>query len=155
MSAPATGRRSALSRRRLVGAWLGLAAGASLGLGGWWYARDPDTPLYIAEGSDNVRQSYAYAASHPDVLRYMPCFCGCGQQEGHRSVLDCFIQGHDLLGRPAYNPHGAGCAICTGVVIMARDQLAAGRSPRDARAAVEQFFAAYAAYATDTPWPSR
>jgi hypothetical protein len=149
MSAPP----SALTRRRLLGSGLGIAAGASLGLGGWWYARDPATPLYIAEGSANVRQSYAYAAAHPEVLRYMPCFCGCGQQNGHRSVLDCFVTGHDLLGRPAYNPHGAGCAICTGVVIAARDRLAAGKSLRQTRQEVDEFFAAYAAYATDTPRP--
>ena len=39
----------------------------------------------------DVQEAYRYALSNPDVLQYMPCFCGCVNQ-GHTSNKDCYIQ---------------------------------------------------------------
>jgi hypothetical protein len=25
-------------------------------------------------------------------MRYMPCFCGCGQNAGHRNNRDCYVK---------------------------------------------------------------
>jgi hypothetical protein len=47
-------------------------------------------PDQVREASAEVRELYAFAARRPDVLKYMPCFCGCGRV-GHRSNYDCFI----------------------------------------------------------------
>lgn len=47
-------------------------------------------PLSVQEAPAAVRDIYEFAARRPDVLRYVPCFCGC-RSEGHRSGYDCFI----------------------------------------------------------------
>lgn len=38
-----------------------------------------------------IQEAYRYAVAHPDELRYMPCFCGCGAQ-GHTSNYDCYVR---------------------------------------------------------------
>jgi hypothetical protein len=63
------------------------------------------------------------------------------------------VRDFDLLDRPVYDSHGAGCPICVGVVLDVRDRLAAGASLAEARAGTERFFSPYASYATDTPPP--
>ena len=38
-----------------------------------------------------VRAAYQFAAEHPEVLSYVPCFCGC-ERGGHRGNDDCFVK---------------------------------------------------------------
>ena len=33
---------------------------------------------------DVVRATYDFAAQHPEILKYVPCYCGCGEQ-GHKA----------------------------------------------------------------------
>ena len=47
-------------------------------------------PPSVNGASPAVRELYEFAARRPDVLRYLPCFCGCANA-GHRSNYDCFI----------------------------------------------------------------
>ena len=41
---------------------------------------------------DLMRQAYVFAARNPDVLGYVPCYCGCGMSDGHQSNVDCFVE---------------------------------------------------------------
>ena len=151
-AAVAAPRPAHLSRRRLLGSGA-FALLAASGGAAWAYARAPETPWYVTDGPDAVRNSYAYAVARPDVLRHMPCYCGCGDRHGHRSVLDCFVAGRDLFGRPHYDDHGVGCHLCTAVVLDAKRHLAAGKTIEQARVEIERFYFAYAGYATETPHP--
>ena len=47
-------------------------------------------PGRVQAAPASVRELYEFAAHRPDVLRYLPCFCGC-TNAGHRSNYDCFI----------------------------------------------------------------
>ena len=40
---------------------------------------------------DVMQQAYVFAARNPDVLGYVPCYCGCGQTDAHQSNVDCFV----------------------------------------------------------------
>ena len=42
--------------------------------------------------ADLMRQAYVFAARNPDVLGYVPCYCGCGMSDGHQSNVDCFVE---------------------------------------------------------------
>ena len=44
-----------------------------------------------------VNAAFQFAADHPEVLSYIPCFCGC-QQGGHRGNEDCFVRSRDKNG---------------------------------------------------------
>ena len=56
----------------------------------------PMPPLpYVAQTAgpaDLMRQAYVFAARNPDVLGYVPCYCGCGMSDGHVSNVDCFVE---------------------------------------------------------------
>lgn len=50
-----------------------------------------DLPQKIQDAPTQVREAYQFALANQDVLKYIPCYCGCGR-EGHTSVKDCFVQ---------------------------------------------------------------
>ena len=60
------------------------------------------------EDPELVRAIHVFAASHPEVLSYMPCFCGC-QNSGHQHNDDCFVARRDSAGKvTAWDHHGVG-----------------------------------------------
>ena len=65
----------------------------------------PVSPYPSARPPEVVRAVYSFAARHPEVLHYVPCFCGC-QNAGHKDNDDCFIKSRDANGRPTWEPHG-------------------------------------------------
>ena len=72
----------------------------------------PPLPAYVVANSgqspDLVRAVHLFAARHPEVLSYMPCFCGC-QRGGHKHNDDCFVAARDGTGKvTAWEPHGVG-----------------------------------------------
>ncbi len=62
--------------------------------------------MALAAPAQVVRALYEFAALHPEVLRYVPCFCGC-EQDGHRANEDCFVASRDSAGRvTGWDRHG-------------------------------------------------
>ena len=111
---PASGRRRFL-----------LAAGAAiLGTGGFgaislWqggsgkssraYALAPESalPTKIREAPPSVREAYRFAIANRDILKQIPCYCGCGG-EGHESNLDCFVREFNSDGTIVFDDHAFG-----------------------------------------------
>jgi hypothetical protein len=59
-----------------------------------------------ARPPDVVRASYTFAAEHPEILAYVPCYCGC-ERQGHRGNDDCFVQARNEKGDVTqWEPHG-------------------------------------------------
>jgi hypothetical protein len=48
-------------------------------------------PSDIKRAPDEVREAYRFAIANRDVLRYIPCYCGCGS-EGHTSNASCYVK---------------------------------------------------------------
>src|SRR3954468_4540842 len=65
----------------------------------------PASPYALPRPPEVIRAVYTFAARHPEVLHYVPCFCGC-ERSGHNDNDDCFIQSRDAKGRPTWEPHG-------------------------------------------------
>ncbi len=62
---------------------------------------------YDQSAPKNAPKAYQFAIDRPDLLSQVPCYCGCGQDAGHKSNLDCFIKernGDKVL----FDRHGAG-----------------------------------------------
>ena len=68
----------------------------ALPFGGFAPARPPEI----------VRSVYVFAAEHPEVLGYVPCYCGC-ERSGHRGNDDCFVTARAANGDVSeWEPHG-------------------------------------------------
>jgi hypothetical protein len=66
----------------------------------------PFSPSPPARPADVVRAVYKFAAEHPEVLSYQPCYCGC-ERSGHRGNEDCFVTSRDANGDVTeWEPHG-------------------------------------------------
>lgn len=53
-----------------------------------------------------VKAVYEFAAEHPEVLSYVPCYCGC-EREGHRGNDNCFVAERNAKGDVTrWDPHG-------------------------------------------------
>jgi len=110
---PASGRRRFL-----------LAAGAAiLGTGGFgaislWqggsgkssraYALAPESalPTKIREAPPSVREAYRFAIANRDILKQIPCYCGCGAE--HPSNAECYIKEVKPNGEIVFDPMSFG-----------------------------------------------
>jgi hypothetical protein len=100
-----------------------------------------------------VREAYLFAAEHPEILSYVPCFCGC-ERGGHQGNHDCFVANRDQKGDvTAWEPHGLECTVCIDVATEARQLYASGANVREIRAAVEKKWAGFNGGHTPTPAP--
>ena len=59
-----------------------------------------------ARPPDVVHAAYTFAAEHPEILGYVPCYCGC-ERQGHRGNDDCFVTARNDKGDVTqWEPHG-------------------------------------------------
>lgn len=106
-----------------------------------------------ARPMDQVSAAYQWAAQHPDVAQYIPCFCGC-EHMGHRGNDDCFVRSRDAEGRvTSWEPHGIACEVCLDVANESRRMYASGASVTQIRSAIEQKYKPSAQTMTPTPMP--
>ena len=100
-----------------------------------------------------VTAAYQFAAEHPEISSYVPCFCGC-QQGGHKGNHDCFVRSRAVNGDVIeWEPHGVECAVCIDVATRSRQLFSSGASATDIRAAIEREFVPSAQTMTPTPKP--
>jgi hypothetical protein len=103
---------------------------------------------------DVVRATYDFAAQHPEILNYVPCYCGCGSQ-GHKANEACFVARRDPKGNVLeWDTHGFGCTICVDVAREAMQMYSSGADVHSIRAAIERKWTpGNAAGKTPTPLP--
>jgi hypothetical protein len=106
-----------------------------------------------ADEASVMLATYTFAAEHPEILRYIPCFCVCGKQDGHRSNEDCFIAARGKKNTVVWNAHAAECPICLSVARDARAMYLEGRDLASIRAEIERVYGAKFPNRTQTPEP--
>lgn len=116
----------------------GAVAGADLPspdeIAAGWAAR----PDFVAGAAQRTQAAYAFSLARPDLLRFLPCYCGCVAMK-HDSNLDCFIKPGG--GSPvAFEEHASFCDICVDIALKAQDMLARGNTLIQMRAAVDSEF---------------
>jgi hypothetical protein len=56
-------------------------------------------PVIMAQVPADIVEIYVFAAKHPEVLEYIPCYCGCEDETPpHISAYDCFVDAIDRSG---------------------------------------------------------
>ena len=113
---------------------------------------DGALPEYVLAAGDRAALAYQFALDRPDVMLWMPCYCGCGGHSGHRNARDCFVKATSSSGNVQFEEHGSACDVCVDIALLARQMTVAGRPLTEIRAAVDQEFSDIGP-GTDTPLP--
>jgi hypothetical protein len=99
-------------------------------------------PAEVQSAPATVQTAYQFAAANPDVMKNIPCYCGCGNV-GHTSNYDCYVSGVDPNGKVAFDNHALGCSICVDITQDVMRMLRDGKSPQDARTYVDATYSKY------------
>ncbi len=55
----------------------------------------------------SVQEAYRFAFANPEILKQIPCYCGCGSM-GHRNNYDCYVLELYADGSPQFETHALG-----------------------------------------------
>jgi len=68
------------------------------------YALAPESllPADIRQAPTQVREAYRFAIANGEILRYIPCYCGCGA-EGHTSNASCYLKDFSTPGNLVFD----------------------------------------------------
>jgi hypothetical protein len=150
-----TVNRSKFRRRLVILLTVGLVGIALFVL---WFA--PDTAanadqglnafLAQANAPNDVREAYRFAAIHPDVLKAVPCYCGC-VSHGHKDNYSCFIKPNG-----EFDQHGLNCGTCVQIALKAKRSYQEGASLPEIRQQVDDAYQTLPDMKpTPTPLPSK
>ncbi len=87
-------------------------------------------PQEMQNAPTQVREAYQFAVANPDLMKKIPCYCGCGAV-GHTSNYSCYVKDVDSNGKVTFDQHALGCSLCVDItqdVIRLSKQ---GKSPGD------------------------
>jgi len=100
----------------------------------------------------DIRDAYQFALQRPDVLQYIPCYCGCGMHSNHKSNLNCYIDGVQPDGTVQWDVHATQCYVCVEITRDAK-QLQGREVPlKDIRTYIDNTHGKKGP-GTDTPFP--
>jgi hypothetical protein len=99
-------------------------------------------PMEVQTAPVAVQQAYQFAVANPDVLKQLPCYCGCGDM-GHTSNYACYVAGTNANATLKYDPHALGCSICVDITQDTMRLLKQGRSVSEIRAIVDETYSRY------------
>lgn len=99
-------------------------------------------PAEVQSAPVTVQTAYQFAAANPDMMKNIPCYCGCGSV-GHTSNYNCYVSSVDDTGNIKWDSHALGCSICVDITQDVMRMLKDGKSPQDARAYVDVTYSKY------------
>jgi len=99
-------------------------------------------PAEVQSAPVTVQTAYQFAAANPDVMKDIPCYCGC-RNIGHTSNYDCYVSNVDANGTIIFDNHALGCSICVDITQDVMRMLRDGKSPQDARVYIDATYSKY------------
>lgn len=100
-----------------------------------------DLPAEVRQASQTTQTAYRFAVANPDLMKQIPCYCGCGAM-GHESNYQCYVQS-DEGGQIVFDQHALGCSICVDITIDAMRMLGEGKTAPEIKAAVDATYSQY------------
>ncbi len=101
-----------------------------------------DMPENIKTAPAVTRQSYQFAAAHPELMKQIPCYCGCVDLE-HSSNYACYVSSVDTNGKITYDDHALGCSICVDITQDVVRLSKLGKSVNEIKAYIDQTYSQY------------
>jgi hypothetical protein len=98
-------------------------------------------PEGVKKSSLTTQQAYQFAVANPEMMKEIPCYCGCGAM-GHTSNYSCYVKS-DTGGKITFDDHAQGCSICVDITQDTMRMLREGKTVKEIRAAIDQTYAKY------------
>lgn len=99
-------------------------------------------PAEVQSAPVTVQEAYQFNAANPDIMKNIPCYCGCGNV-GHTSNYACYVSSTDDKGNIKFDNHALGCSICVDITQDVMRMLKDGKSPQDALAYIDATYSKY------------
>ena len=99
-------------------------------------------PPEVQSAPVTVQEAYQFTAANPDVMKNIPCYCGCGDI-GHTSNYDCYVSDVDAQSNIKFDNHALGCSICVDITQDVMRMLQQGKSPREAKLYIDTTYSKY------------
>lgn len=64
-------------------------------------------PQDVREAPNDVQEAYRFAVANPDLLKAIPCYCGCEMFQ-HRDNYACYVEDVRPDGEVIFSDHGLG-----------------------------------------------
>lgn len=105
-------------------------------------ASQEDLPEEVKNSPLAVQLAYQFAVANPEVLKQIPCYCGCGAM-GHTSNYDCYVADVSSSGVITYDLHAIGCSICVDITQDTMRLLTQGKTVGEIRSYIDSTYAQY------------
>jgi len=99
-------------------------------------------PAEVQSAPVTVQEAYQFASINPDLMKDIPCYCGCGDIR-HTSNYDCYVSDVDAQGNIQFDNHALGCSMCVDITKDVMRMLREGKTPTEARAYIEATYSKY------------
>jgi hypothetical protein len=99
-------------------------------------------PAEVQAAPVTVQEAYQFASANPDIMKNIPCYCGCGNI-GHTSNYSCYVSSMGDQGNLRWDNHALGCSICVDITQDVMRLLRNGKSLQDARAYIDTTYSKY------------
>jgi len=98
-------------------------------------------PQYALRNSE-IKSAYEYALKNPELLKQIPCNCGCDRL-GHKNVEDCFIKEFRDNGKVVFEEHGANCGVCYSTALDSKDLFGQGKGIQEVKNFINEKYPKY------------
>lgn len=100
-----------------------------------------DMPAEVKQASVSVQEAYRFNIANPELMKQIPCYCGCGDM-GHASNYACYVQ-DNTDGKITFDGHALGCSICVDITLDAMRMLREGESAAEIKQAVDDTYSRF------------
>lgn len=112
-----------------------------------------ELPSFLDEKQEQIITIYQHAAQHEQLLRSIPCYCGCNESANHRDNFECFVNEIKESGEVVWDDHGTKCNVCLEIAANSIVQYKEGKSIKEIRTEIDKRYETGYAKPTPTPMP--
>ncbi len=110
-------------------------------------------PTFLDKLDPQLKDIYTVAGNNAELLSWIPCYCGCGENAGHKSNKNCFIKEIKQNGEVVWDSHATTCVNCLEIAVKSASMQQNGKSPLEIRNYIDNTYKEGYAKPTPTPMP--
>jgi hypothetical protein len=101
-----------------------------------------EMPAEVRSAPLRVQEAYQFAAANPDIMKNIPCYCGC-DGSGHESNYECYVAEVGTYGTITFEQHAILCSICVDITQDVMRMMEDGESPQTISAYIDATYSKY------------